>query len=274
MNIKFNFSANAVNFCVSVVIELDAQWTVINLKLVHFVFTLLFQVLLFFVALYLRWIQVAAEPRNMMYCMKFKRFFVLPLNFLFSTCLWVFGIFFSLFFNIQRMHQSPISCIFSGPLAIYMLLLHSQSRMMKTDYDFYCANMPEKNDGDFFSWPKLNAIANMRFRYTKLEITHTHTWSFPLVLPKCNTLECVAHATRDINIFGLYSTMTDERSSSFWYFFIHFFYTCSTFFHSQTLNNMSNLINHFGSITRNKQFEREIWYRFVWMDTNKKKVSF
>lgn len=72
-----------------------------------------------------------------------------------------------------------------------------------------------------------------------------------------------------------WAMMNDHQASGFFFFN---FYTCSTaiFFLSQTLNTMSNLINHFGLITRN---ERTLIAKFdialnFWMDAKIKEALY
>lgn len=201
--------------------------------------------------------------------MKFKRFFLFALEFLYrkkEVLVWCFVWFF------YSAHTSPILGIHFWPIWHNMLFhLRKKRMMMKRNYDIYCSNMPKNLAALFFQFwfcgP--NGIANMRFRYTELKRT-THLILFHSFY-QCNTLGCIAHATHDINVFRLYSTLSDdERSSSFWFFslqFLHVFHRYF-FFLSQTLNTMSNLINHFGLITRNERTliaKFDIALNFKWM---------
>lgn len=184
--------------------------------------------------------------------MKFKRFFLFALEFLYrkKVLVWCF-----VWFLIQLTHRQFWAYI-SGPFGIICFFTCGKKRMMmKRNYDICCSNMPTNLAALFLQcWScGPNNIANMRFRYTKHKLT-TYLILFHSFY-QCNTLGCIAHATHDINVFRLYSTLSDdERSSSFWFFFFNF-YTCSTaiFFLSQTLHTMSNLINHFGLITWNER---------------------
>lgn len=161
-------------------------------------------------------------------CMKFKRFFLFALEFLYRKKRSISLVFCLFFFYSVR--TSPILSIHFWPIWHNILFhLRKKRMMMKRNYDIYCSNMPKNLAALFFQFCGPNGIANMRFRYTRLKLT-THLILFHSFY-QCNTLGCIAHATHDINVFRLYSTLSDdERSSSFWFFLLQFLHVFHRYF--------------------------------------------
>lgn len=164
--------------------------------------------------------------------MKFKRFFLFALEFLYRKKRSI-SLVFCLFFFIQLTHRQFWAYI-SGPFGIICFFTCGKKEWWWKGIMIFTVQICQKIWQLFFSkfwFCEPNGIANMRFRYTRLKLT-THLILFHSFY-QCNTLGCIAHATHDINVFRLYSTLSDdERSSSFWFFLLQSLHVFHCYFFS------------------------------------------
>lgn len=120
-------------------------------------------------------------------CMKFKRFFLFALEFLYRKKRSISLVFCLFFFYSVR--TSPILSIHFWPIWHNMLFhLRKKRMMMKRNYDIYCSNMPKNLAALFFSILILRAEW---YRKHALQVHKAQTNNtldpFPLILPMQHT---------------------------------------------------------------------------------------